>query len=153
MNDQAPAVIRDETMLYREPTDGSDEQQISEIWGKKLETRVVDASEVPEMLAAGWVRNPLHIDHPPKPEEAAGFEPANAGLREDVVSARAIADEAIARLAEAELKIERLEADLSAATELADAESKAKDAALARVAELEAAPKPKLGIKAGDKPA
>lgn len=64
--------VREDTMLYREPTDESDEAAVQDIWGKKLETRVVDASEVPALLNDGWVRNPLDLGK--KPEERAGFE-------------------------------------------------------------------------------
>src|SRR3954464_6767290 len=121
MTDQ---IQREDTMIYRTPT--KETQETTDIWGKKLETRVVDATEVPAMLKDGWVTNPLHIDNPPKPEEAAGFVPVS-----DTKALRAELDEAHQRIA-------ALQTDLQAAEELANSESKAKDAALARIAELEA---------------
>lgn len=64
---------REDTMLYRKPTDGSDEAHIDEIWGTKLETRVVDAKsdEFSQMLTEGWARSPTEIDGG-KPVPAAG---------------------------------------------------------------------------------
>lgn len=166
-------IQREDTMLYREPTPESAE--VVDIWGKKLETRVVDASEVPAMLHDGWVTNPLHIDHPPKPEEAAGFVPDRGpeidalktaiteakeredalaaevtGLKDELQAARASETELAGKLKGAEDRAASLVSDLKAAEELASAESKAKDDALARVAELEAAAKagkPRLGVK------
>lgn len=101
---------------------------------------MVDASEVPAMLKDGWVTNPIHIDHPPKPEEAAGFVPvSDTKALQDELDAAKERETALAA------EVDGLKGDLKAAEELADTESKAKDAALARIAELEA--KPKLGIK------
>jgi hypothetical protein len=117
-------ILAESTMIYRKPVEDSDPLAIQDIWGKQLETRTVDASEVEALKGEGWVTHPSHIEHPPKPEEAAGFVPdrkAEAALRAE-----------IATLNE---RIDALEADLKAATELADAESKAKDEALAKLAE------------------
>jgi hypothetical protein len=135
-------IQREDTMLYREPTPESAE--VVDIWGKKLEARVVDASEVSAMLRDGWVTHPRHIDNPPKPEEAAGFVPVSdtKALQEELDAMRAT--------------ISRLQGDLAAAEQLVASESKAKDEALARIGDLDApAPtgqdvadaKPKLGIK------
>ena len=44
---------REDTMLYREPALDSDESAIQDIWGRRLETRVVDAPEVPSLLRGG----------------------------------------------------------------------------------------------------
>lgn len=63
--------LREDTMVYRKPTDGSDEASIQDIWGQKLETRVVASSDVPALLAEGWAAHPLDIGK--KPEERAGF--------------------------------------------------------------------------------
>lgn len=121
MNDQA-------TMIYRKPVKDSDPLAIQDIWGKPLETRTVDGSEVEGFIADGWVRHPSHIEHPPAAEEPA--------------LDRASVD---AEVRELHSRIAALEADLKAATELADAESKAKDDALAKVRELTAikSPEPK----------
>jgi uncharacterized protein with von Willebrand factor type A (vWA) domain len=70
---------REDTMLYREPTPETDDHAVQDIWGEQLETRVVDASEVPDMLSEGWVKNPLDLGK--KPEERAGFQHV-AGKRE-----------------------------------------------------------------------
>lgn len=143
MIDEAPIELREDTMVYRQPTAETDDTTVQDIWGKRLEIRVVDASEVPAMLQDGWVANPQHIDNPPKPEESAGFVPAGSAelgdLRAEVAAAKEV--------------IDTLKSDLTAAEDLVAAESKAKDAALARVAELEAAAKPKLGIKTDKPPA
>jgi hypothetical protein len=117
-------------MIYRKPVEDSDPLAIADIWGRPLETRTVDASEVEALKSEGWVTHPSHIDNPPKPEEAAGFVPDRG--------------KADAELKAAHERIAALESDLKAATELADAESKAKDEALAK---LEAATKTTLGVK------
>jgi hypothetical protein len=132
-------IQREDTMIYRTPADDSDPQAVSNIWGKDLETRVVDAGEVDAMIGEGWVRDPRHIDNPPK---------APVG---------SVPDKPDPRIAELEDQVAKLTDDLKAATDLADAESKAKDEALARVKELEPKPmpdqlqsaKPTLGIKGG----
>lgn len=118
--------ITEATMLYRKPAEDSDEAQISEVWGSRLETKVVDASEVESHAADGWVTNPAHIDNPPKSVAPVVDTKEIDALRERIVA---------------------LEADLKAAQELADGESKAKDEALARVAEIEAKAKPTLSVK------
>lgn len=162
----AEEAIREDTMIYRAPTDET--EVITDIWGKNLETRVVDASEVPAMLKDGWVTNPLHIDHPPKPEEAAGFVPDRgevdalhatleeakkredalaaevAGLKDELKESKERETSIVASWTE---EVGKLKADLKAAEELADGETKAKDEALAKVAELEAAAKNTLSIK------
>lgn len=119
------------TMLYRKPSTESDEGAVQEIWGKKLETRVVEASEVPSMLSEGWVQHPLDIGK--KPEELAGFTRELGGqealLREALDTEKALT----AELLETNKK---LAGDLKAAEELVAAESKEKEAALARIAEL-----------------
>lgn len=135
MTDQ---IQREDTMIYRTPT--KETEETTDIWGKNLETRVVDATEVPDMLKDGWVTNPLHIDHPPKPEEAAGFVPDRGDIRDEL-------EEALRREGALAAEVDGLKGDLKAAEDLATAESKAKDAALARIAELEAKTKPTLGIK------
>lgn len=134
-------IQREDTMIYRAPT--KDTQETTDIWGKNLETRVVDASEVPDMLKDGWVTNPLHIDHPPKPEEAAGFVPD----RGEVDALRAQIEEAKERESALAAEIDGLKGDLKAAEDLTASETKAKDEALARVAELEAKAKPTLTVK------
>lgn len=157
MTDQDTAQ-REDTMLYRSPAPDSDKTAIQDIWGEQLEVRTVDASEVPGLLAEGWVTHPLDIGGDrPKPEEAAGFEPVKgkaleaaenlaAELTKELDAAKGeikdlTVERDMLRDSAADTAKERDEAlsNLKAAEELADAESKAKDAALARVAELEAA--------------
>lgn len=78
MNDQQTQDAREDTMLYRKPTPDSDDNAVQDIWGEKLEVRTVDASEVPDLLAEGWVTHPLELgggEKKQKPEQAAGFEP------------------------------------------------------------------------------
>lgn len=141
--------VREDTMLYREPT--PDSEDVSEIWGKRVETRVVDATEVPGMLREGWFTSP-HLLDAPKREQDGGFEPVRDAAEADAL--RAELEAATKALGGAADAITSLKSDLTAAEDLVATESKAKDAALVRVAELEAAAaKPKLGIKAGDKPA
>jgi hypothetical protein len=72
MTDETTAPLREDTMLYREPTADSDENAIQDIWGQRLEVRTVDVSEVAELLEQGWVQHPLDLGK--KPEERAGFE-------------------------------------------------------------------------------
>lgn len=121
------------TMLYRKPTSESDEGAVQDIWGKKLETRVVEASEVPAMISEGWVTHPMNVGK--KPEELAGFTRELGGqealLREALESEKKL----VAELVD---KNQKLEGDLKAAEELANAESKEKEAALAQLAELTA---------------
>lgn len=55
---------REDTMLYRHPVLGeSAEGEITDIWGTKLETRVVDAKsdEFSHMLTDGWYRSPTEL--------------------------------------------------------------------------------------------
>jgi hypothetical protein len=122
-------IQREDTMIYRKPAADSDPLAISNIWGNDLETRVVDAGEVDGMIGEGWVRDPRHIDNPPK---------APVG---------SVPDKADPRIAELEEQVARLTDDLKAATDLADAESKAKDQALAKITELTAGEKQTLGVK------
>lgn len=131
MTDQ---IQREDTMIYRAPT--KETQETTDIWGKSLETRVVDATEVPDMLKDGWVTNPLHLDHPPKPEEAAGFVPDNSGIKAEL-------EAALKREAALAAEVAGLKGDLKAAEELTAAETKAKDEALAQLE----AKKPTLGVK------
>jgi hypothetical protein len=71
---------RDETMIYRKPTDDSDEAAVHDIWGTKLETRVVDGDTVSDFLAQGWVCNPLDLGvGAPPTSEAAAADPVAAG--------------------------------------------------------------------------
>lgn len=114
---------RDETMLYRKPTKETDENAVSEIWGHRLETRVVDASEVPSLLSEGWVEHPMDLTGERKPEVKA----AKADNSEPVATKEALAtaEQLIAKLTDENGK---LIADLKAAEELAEAETKAKDA-------------------------
>jgi hypothetical protein len=72
MTDETTAPLREDTMLYREPTADSDENAIQDIWGQRLEVRTVDVSEVADLLEQGWVQHPLDLGK--KPEERAGFE-------------------------------------------------------------------------------
>lgn len=154
---QETTAQREDTMLYRTPAPDSDKAAIQDIWGEQLEVRTVDASEVSDLLAEGWVTHPMHLDGKPKPEEAAGFEPvkgkaleAAEKLAEELTrerdAARQLAEDNGKLADERQTEIAKLSADLKAAEELADSESKAKDAALAEVAELKAAPA-KLSVK------
>src|SRR5205809_7329802 len=72
MTDEATAPLREDTMLYREPTADSDENAVQDIWGQRLEVRTVDVTEVAELLEQGWVQHPMDLGK--KPEERAGFE-------------------------------------------------------------------------------
>lgn len=155
--DQPIAEPREDTMIYREPTSDSDDNAVQDIWGKQLEVMTVDASEVQDYLAAGWVTHPLDLGK--KPEERAGFKrDAGSGEKElaetrlALDTAEKLVDEQAKRIAELEterdnahaaekLAIEagdKIAADLKAAEELADAETKAKDEALAELAALKA---------------
>lgn len=60
---QVHTLDREDTMLYRKATDDSDEHAVFDIWGEKLETRVVDAKsdEFGHLLNEGWVRSPLDL--------------------------------------------------------------------------------------------
>jgi hypothetical protein len=71
MTDETDAPLREDTMLYRTPTDDSDENAVQDIWGQRLEIRTVDVSEVADLLNEGWVQHPLDLGK--KPEERAGF--------------------------------------------------------------------------------
>lgn len=176
---QETTAQREDTMIYRAPAPDSDKAAIQDIWGEQLEVRTVDASEVSDLLAEGWVTHPMHIDGKAKPEEAAGFEPVKGDALEaaeklagqltcerDALAAevKALTDDrdvlknavadltkanagVVEELAAAKADNVKLAADLKAAEELADSESKAKDAAVAEVAELKAAPPAKLGVK------
>lgn len=123
----ADAPLREDTMLYRVPVKDSDPSAIHDIWGEDLETKVVDAPEVAQFVNDGWSTHPPHVQAPAKPAAQAALDEAPA-LRDEL-------DALNGRIAD-------LEADLRAAEELAAAESKAKDEALARVKELEAAAAP-----------
>ena len=152
-HDEAPPIVRDETMLYRAPTPETDDKAVSDIWGRRLETRVVDTADVAGLLAEGWVRNPMDLADTPGGE---GMERV-VGKQEQAT--REALDTADKLLAEQERRIAELEAerdavrdelkaaseagvklaqDLKAAEELADAETKAKEAALAELTELKA---------------
>lgn len=123
----ADAPLREDTMLYRVPVKDSDPSAIHEIWGKDLETKIVDAPEVAQHVADGWSPYPPHTDAPAKPAAQAALDEAPA-LQEELDTLRG--------------RIADLEADLKGAEELIASESKAKDEALARVKELEAAAAP-----------
>jgi hypothetical protein len=145
MIDQTEAPLREETMLYRTPTEDSDESAIQDIWGQKLETRVVDAAEVADLLADGWVQHPLDLGK--APEQRAGFEKVAGN---ELAHTRAALETAEKLVKEQDKRIDDLTrsnialqeqrdkalSDLKAAEELADAETKAKEAALAELAEL-----------------
>jgi len=139
----APA-IREDTMIYREPIDGS--ENVQDIWGSQVEVKVVDAPEVAAFLAEGWVTNPEHIKNPPK-APVAKDDPRIAELEAEVATLRGA-------LKSADEMIVKLQGDLKAATDLADAESKAKDEALAKLADAgktttaDQSAKPTLGVKA-----
>lgn len=111
MDDQ---IQREETMLYREPTD--DSEKIEEIWGRELETRVVDAAEVPEMLSSGWVVHPLDLGK--KPEERAGFERVPRQADRELELAKEAAQTAEKLVRELTAENEKLRADLAAAEAL-----------------------------------
>lgn len=51
----------EDTMLYRAEVPESDVSRVADIWGRKLETTVVDASEVDDLVAQGWARHPSEI--------------------------------------------------------------------------------------------
>jgi hypothetical protein len=123
--------LAEATMIYRKPVTDSDPLAIQDIWGQQLETRTVDASEVNVLKGEGWVTHPSHIEHPPSAD--------------DVPLDRKSVDAELKALRD---HISALESDLKAATDLADAESKAKDQALAKITELAAGEKPTLGVKA-----
>lgn len=132
--DAGPLVQMDDTMLYRQPTDDSDEAQIADIWGAKLETRVVRASDVEGMLADGWVRDPLKIgakaDLTPAPTSdvssnsastltdtrgaLAAAEKLAEELGETVKSLTVERDNALQAASDAAEKVKALETDLSA---------------------------------------
>lgn len=115
MTDQT--VLNEATMLYREPAKDSDESSIHEIWGKKLEIRTVDASEVPDLLAEGWVRNPLDLDQRPhaKPKPVASADTADA-LRKELEAAKVREKQLNERLIATTEENARLKADLDALT-------------------------------------
>lgn len=115
----------EETMLYREPTSDSDPEAVQDIWGEKLETLVVDASRVPELLGQGWATHPGDVGK--SPEERADFERVHGtadaaieALKDDIEGLTAERDTLRAENA-------RLAADLKAAEDLADAETRAKE--------------------------
>lgn len=150
MTEDQTVVPGNDQMLYRKP-ENPDAEGVTEIWGKKLETKIVDANDVPAMLEQGWATHPNHIDNPPanvpSPSLSDALQSSNDQLQGDL-------DEARRALVEERERVSILEGDLKAAQDLCAEESKAKDAALARVAELEAAAKAKsekLSIKT-DKP-
>lgn len=181
MIDEQTADAREDTMLYREPTDDSDDNQVQDIWGQKLETRIVDASEVPAFISEGWYTHPQEIGGVTRQEADASFDDdrvkRHAGpaleaaekLVEELTKERdgltaerdeAVKDrDAVRQLAaengkladDRQAAIAKLTGDLKAAEELADAETKAKEAALAELADIKAAqetaktpaPKPK----------
>lgn len=147
MTDETTAPLREDTMLYREPTADSDENAIQDIWGQRLEVRTVDVSEVADLLEQGWVQHPLDLGK--KPEERAGFEKVAGkeltNTRLALETAEKLVEELTAerdalskRLTEASEAILKVGSDLKAAEELADAETKAKEAALAELATLKA---------------
>jgi hypothetical protein len=149
MTDETTAPLREDTMLYREPTADSDENAIQDIWGQRLEVRTVDVSEVADLLEQGWVQHPLDLGK--KPEERAGFEKVAGKELEQTRLALDTAEKLVGELTaerdalrpvqamtEASEAATRSAADLKAAEELADAETKAKEAALAELATLKA---------------
>jgi hypothetical protein len=123
---------RDETMIYRKPTDDSDEAAVQDIWGTKLETRVVDGNTVSDFLADGWVCNPLDLGvGAPATSEAVAADSAAVGdnptktaleaaeklaqhLGEKVKTLTAAHDEALAATKVANERATSLENDLSA---------------------------------------
>jgi hypothetical protein len=147
MTDETTAPLREDTMLYREPTADSDENAIQDIWGQRLEVRTVDVSEVADLLEQGWVQHPLDLGK--KPEERAGFDKV-AG--KELEQTRLALDTAEKLVGELEKRVDDLSRsnidlqdqrnkvaeDLKAAEDLADAETKAKEAALAELATLKA---------------
>lgn len=74
-----------DTMLYRAA--GPDSRDVQDIWGRKLETVVVEAAEVGERLSDGWVRSPLEIAEDGKPA------PKVQKVQSDVAALTAAADE------------------------------------------------------------
>jgi hypothetical protein len=145
MTDETTAPLREDTMLYREPTADSDENAIQDIWGQRLEVRTVDVSEVADLLEQGWVQHPLDLGK--KPEERAGFDKVAGKELEQTRLALETAeklvgeqDTRIKQLTDANIDLQgqrdQARADQAAAEQLADAETKAKEAALAELAAL-----------------
>lgn len=109
-------IQREDTMIYRAPVPES--ETVTEVWGKQVETKVVDAPEVDGYLADGWVRHPDHIDNPPPPPAA-------------VTKANGEIDALKAENADLKARIAALEAELKAAEELlAGAKEQAKQPTL-----------------------
>jgi hypothetical protein len=154
MTDETDAPLREDTMLYRTPTDDSDENAVQDIWGQRLEIRTVDVSEVADLLNEGWVQHPLDLGK--KPEERAGFAKVAGKELEHTRAALDTAEKLVAELTKerdlsltSRSKAQTLldekarrwrsatscSSDLKAAEELADGETKAKEAALAELAE------------------
>lgn len=155
MTDQPTAELREETMLYREPTPETDETAVQDIWGRRLETRIVEAGDVPALLEQGWVSHPLELGK--SPEERAGFERVPGKADKELAETRLALETAEKLVAEQEKRLDQLtqanialqeerdraRADLKAAEELADAETKAKEALQAELAAIRAEkPKP-----------
>lgn len=147
-HEQPIADMREDTMIYREPTTDSDENAVQDIWGRQLEVMTVDASEVQGFLSAGWVQHPLDLGK--KPEEIEGFKREPRAADKELAETRLALETAEKMLGEKTKAMENLVAsnlelqaqrdkaqnDQKAAEELADAESKAKDAALAELQAL-----------------
>lgn len=131
MTDETAAPTSEKTMLYREPTGDSDQQSLQDIWGRELETRVVNASEVPNLLADGWVQHPLDLGK--KPEERAGFSRVASGelqlTRDELDAAQNLADELTAENG-------KLKAEIDETKQFLEAEVDLRKNAEARVAEL-----------------
>lgn len=129
MTEETTAQTSEETMLYRKPTDDSDPANVQEIWGQELETRTVNASDVPGLLADGWVTHPLDVGK--KPEERAGFVPAHNAESEELRLTREAAGKA-------EALVKELSAELNESKAFLEAEANLRKTAESRVSELEA---------------
>lgn len=117
---------REDTMLYRKPVPESDEAAIADIWGSKLETRVVDANaeEFSQMLADGWVRNPVDIHgvgtQPPPPgfqREPSKSDPG-AARNDALEAAEKLAQELGGQVQKLTTELEAARSEVAAANEL-----------------------------------
>jgi chromosome segregation ATPase len=104
MTQPTDAPAREDTMIYRLPAADSVETAIQEIWGKRLEVRVVDSPEVADLLKEGWVTHPLDLDKPSAPQSQVADDPIGpegAPTLADEMKAKDDAIEAAEQLIEA----------------------------------------------------
>jgi vacuolar-type H+-ATPase subunit I/STV1 len=109
---------RDETMIYRKPTDDSDEAAVQDIWGTRLETRVVDGATVSGFVADGWVCNPLDLGVGAPPTSEALAPSLETVIDNPTKAARDAAEKLAQHLGE---KVKTLTAERDAANERAGA--------------------------------